>query len=66
MATTEADKERSATINAVVKTLKFSSPVPYRGAAVRLPAIGSNVNVITSSTSAVAVNQIFDHNEDPI
>ena len=64
--TAEDEKEIAATINSVVKALKFSSPDPVRRWAVRLPANGINTNRSAASTGAAAVTQIFDHNRDPI
>lgn len=67
-AAASAEKERAATINAVVKALQFSHPVPTSGgtAAVRFPSNGSNANISAALTGAAVVTQIFDHNGDPV
>lgn len=67
-ATATAEKERAATINAVVKALQLSPTAPTGGgaAAVRFPSNGSNTNISAALTSAATVTQIFDHNSDPV
>ena len=62
----KAEKQRAATINAVVKALKLSFPNPARGGGVCFPANERNSNVSASVTGTTAVTWIFDHNGEPI
>ena len=64
--TAKYEKEIAATINAVVKALQLSSPGSDRGEDVCFPANGSNIDIRAALTSDAAMNQIFDHNWDPI
>ena len=65
-ATSKSDKERAATINTVVKALKFYSPATTTRGAVHFLPNGSNANGSEDSIDASAVTQIFDNNWDPI
>ena len=65
-ATDKSEKDRSATIKAVVKSLQFSSPVPAIVGDVHFPANRSNANANADFNGAAAVTRIFDHNGDPI
>ena len=64
--TDKDEKERAATINVVLKELKFSSPAPVRVGDSSFPANGSNTNVSAASTGATTVTRKYDHNGDPI
>ena len=64
--TAKYEKEIAATINAVVKVLQLSAPGSDRGEDFCFPANGINIDIRAALTSDAAMNQMFDHNRDPI